>query len=137
VSEHNKAAARAEFEVWSSGELDRLDELVAPDVVHHDPYDPNAAGGLDGLKKTIALNREAFPDIRIKVEDQLAEDDKVTTRWTATMTHEGDLGGVAASGKCVTLSGITIERFEDGKVVEAWRSMDTLGLLRGIGALPS
>jgi steroid delta-isomerase-like uncharacterized protein len=137
VSEHNKAAARAEFEAWSSGELDRLDELVAPDVVHHDPYDPNAAGGLDGLKKTIALNREAFPDLRITVEDQLAEDDKVTTRWTATMTHEGDLGGVAASGKRVTLSGITIERFEDGKVVEAWRSMDTLGLLRGIGALPS
>jgi steroid delta-isomerase-like uncharacterized protein len=136
VSEHNKAAARAEFEAWSSGELDRLDELVAPDVVHHDPYDPNAAGGLDGLKKTIALNREAFPDLRITVEDQLAEDDKVTTRWTATMTHEGDLGGVAASGKRVTLSGITIERFEDGKVVEAWRSMDTLGLLRGIGALP-
>jgi steroid delta-isomerase-like uncharacterized protein len=136
LSEHNKAAARAEFEVWSSGELGRLDELVAPDVVHHDPYDPNAAGGLDGLKKSIALNREAFPDLRITVEDQLAEDDRVTTRWTATMTHEGNLGGTVASGKRVTLSGITIERFEDGKVVEAWRSMDTLGLLRGIGALP-
>jgi predicted ester cyclase len=136
VSERNKAAARAEFEVWSTGELDRLDELVAPDVVHHDPYDPHAAEGLEGLKKTIRLNRRAFPDMRITVEDQLAEGDKVTTRWTATMTHEGELGDVAPTGRRATIGGITIERFEDGKVVEAWRSMDTLALLRGIGALP-
>jgi ketosteroid isomerase-like protein len=91
MSEHNKAIARIEFEVWSSGELDRLEELVADDVVHHDPYDPHAAEGLKGLKKTIAMNRRAFPDMQITIEDQ---------------------------------------------VVESWRSMDTLGLLRGIGALP-
>jgi predicted ester cyclase len=136
VSEENKAAARAEFEIWGSGELDRLDDLVAPNVVHHDPYDPYAAEGLEGLKKSIALNRAAFPDIRITVEDQVAEGDKVTTRWTAEMTHQGELGGVAPTGKRVTMSGTTIERFKDGKVVEAWRSMDTLGLLRQIGALP-
>jgi steroid delta-isomerase-like uncharacterized protein len=136
ISERNKAAARAEFEVWSTGELDRLDELVAPDVVHHDPYDPHASEGLEGLKKTIRLNRTAFPDMRITVEDQLADGDKVTTRWTATMTHEGRLGSAAPTGKHATIAGITIERFEDGKVVEAWRSMDTLGLLRDIGALP-
>ena len=136
MSEKNKAIARAEFEVWSNGDLDRLDDLVAPDVVHHDPYDPHAADGLDGLKETIRLNRKAFPDMRITVEDQLAEGDKVTTRWTATMTHEGRLGSAAPTGRRATISGITIERFGDGKVVEAWRSMDTLGLLRGIGALP-
>jgi predicted ester cyclase len=60
----------------------------------------------------------------------------VTTRWTAMMTHEGQLGDTPATGRRVTLRGITIERFEDGKVVEAWRSMDTLGLLREIGAIP-
>jgi steroid delta-isomerase-like uncharacterized protein len=136
VSEENKAAARAEFEIWGSGELDKLDDLVAADVIHHDPYDPYAADGLDGLKKSIALNRTAFPDIRITVEDQVAEGDKVTTRWTAVMTHKGELGGVEPTGKRVTMSGTTIERFEDGKVVEAWRSMDTLGLLRQIGAIP-
>jgi steroid delta-isomerase-like uncharacterized protein len=135
VSEENKAAARAEFEIWGSGELDKLDDLVAPDVVHHDPYDPHAADGLEGLKKSIALNRAAFPDMRITVEDQVAEGDKVTTRWTAVMTHQGELGGVAPTGKRVTMSGTTIERFDDGKVVESWRSMDTLGLLRQIGAL--
>lgn len=135
MSERNKAIARSEFEVWSTGELEKLDDMVAADVVHHDPYDPNATMGLEGLKKTIAMNRAAFPDMRIDIEDQVAEGDKVTTRWTAMMTHEGQLGDTPATGRRVTLRG-TIERFEDGKVVEARRSMDTLGLLREIGAIP-
>jgi steroid delta-isomerase-like uncharacterized protein len=135
--ERNKAAARAEFEIWSGGELDDLDDLVAAEVVHHDPYDPNAADGIAGLKRSIELNRAAFPDMKITVEDQLAEGDRVATRWRATMTHSGSLGTTPPSGERVEMRGITIERFEDGKVVESWRSMDTLGLLRQIGALPS
>jgi predicted ester cyclase len=104
-------------------------------VVHHDPCDPNGDHGLEGMKRTIELNRTAFPDMQLVVEDRVAEDDKVVTRWRGEMTHLGELGGAPPSGKHVTISGITIDRFEDGKIVEAWRSMDTLGLLRGIGAL--
>jgi hypothetical protein len=63
--------------------FETADDMAAADVVHHDPYDPNASGGLEGLKKTIAMNRAAFPDMRIDIEDQVAEGDKVTTRWTA------------------------------------------------------
>jgi predicted ester cyclase len=135
VSEHNKAVARAVFDVWSTGEIQRLDELVAPDVVHHDPYDPHAAEGLVGMKRTIELNRNAFPDMRLTVEDQVAEGDKVVTRWRGQMTHTGELAGAAPTGRRVTITGITIDRFEDGRIVEAWRSMDTLGLLQGIGVL--
>lgn len=135
--EENKAAARAVFAVWSSGELERLDEIVAVDVVHHDPYDPHGAEGLAGMKKTIQLNRQAFPDLEIVVEDQIAEGDRVATRWRATMTHKGQLGGAAPSGKRATITGITIDRFDGGRIVEAWRNMDTLGLLQGIGGLPS
>ena len=69
--ERNKAAALEEFEVWSSGEVGRLDDLVAPDVVHHDPYDPHAAAGLAGLKESIAANRRRFPDFAIRVETRL------------------------------------------------------------------
>jgi predicted ester cyclase len=134
VSADHKAAARAVFDIWSTGELERLDDLVAPEVVHHDPYDPNGAKGLDGMKRTIELNRTAFPDMRLVVEDQVAEGDKVVTRWRGEMTHLGELGGAAPTGNRVTISGITIDRFEDGKIVEAWRSMDMLGVLRGIGA---
>ena len=127
MSELNKAAARTVFEVWSSGELERLDALVAPGVVHHDPYDPNAADGLEGMKRSILSNRAAFPDLTLTVEDQVAEGDTVATRWTGTMTYAG---GPA------TITGITIDRFEDGRIVEAWRSMDMLGLQRALGAIP-
>jgi predicted ester cyclase len=127
MSEHHKAASRVAFEVWSTGQVERLDDLVAENVVHHDPYDPNGPKGLDGMKKTIRKNRQINPDLTIAVEDQIAEGDKVATRWTATMTQ---------NGKKVTLKGITIDRFENGKVVEAWRNIDMLGLLRQTGAVP-
>jgi predicted ester cyclase len=126
VSEQNKAAARVAFEVWNTGVLDRLDQYIAPDVVHHDPYDPNGANGLAGMKKTIKKNREINPDLKISIEDQIAEGNKVATRWTATMTQQG---------KKVSLKGITIDRFENGKIVEAWRNIDMLGLLQQTGAI--
>jgi len=128
MSEQNKAASRVAFEVWSSGDLDRLDTFIAPDVVHHDPYDPYGADGLTGMKKLIKMNRNIHPDLQITIEDQIAEGDKVATRWIATMTH---------SGKVVTLKGITIDRFENDKIVEAWRSMDMLSLRQQTGAVAS
>lgn len=135
MSEQNKAAARVVFEVWSSGDLERLDELVASQVVHHDPYDPHAAEGLAGMKRTIELNRAAFPDMQLVVDDQIAEGDKVVTRWRGEMTHLGTLGSVPATGRRVTITGITIDRFEGGKIFEAWRSVDVLGLWLAIGLL--
>ena len=126
MEKRNKAAAAAVFEIWGSGELDRLDDIVAPGVVHHDPYDPNGAAGLAGMKRSIAANRAAFPELRLTVDDQLAEGDRVATRWTATMAP----GGPA-------MTGITIDRFgDDGLIVEAWRSMDMLGLVRSLGERP-
>ncbi len=134
-TEHHKAAARAVFAVWNGDDLRRLEELVASDVVHHDPYDAHATQGLAGMKKTIEANRRAFPDMHITVDDQLAEGDRVATRWHATMTHDGDLMDTPATGQRVTITGITIDRLEDGKIVEAWRNMDTLALLQQIGAI--
>lgn len=119
MSEQNKAASGVAFEVWSSGALDRLDEFIAVDVIHHDPYDPFGADGLAGMKKLIRKNRDLYPDLQISIEDQIAEGDKVATRWIASMTQ---------NGKRVTLRGVTIDRFDDGKIVEAWRCMDMLGL---------
>jgi steroid delta-isomerase-like uncharacterized protein len=133
--ERNKAVASAVFDVWSTGDTRRLDQLVAPHVLHHDRYDPHAAEGVAGMRRTIEMNRSAFPDMQLTVEDQVAEGDKVVTRWRADMTHTGRFAGAAPTGRRVTITGITIDRFEDGTIVEAWRSMDTLALLQGIGAL--
>ncbi|GAA3381803.1 ester cyclase [Cryptosporangium minutisporangium] len=125
MSPSQKAAARSVFAVWTNGDLDALDAVVAPDVVHHDPYDPHGAHGLAGMKQSIADRRRAYPDLTFTIERQVAEDDTVATHWTAGMTHDG---------KRVTLSGITIDRFADGKIVEAWRVIDMLGFRRQIGA---
>jgi predicted ester cyclase len=124
--EKNKAAARAVFDVWSTGELRRLDDIIDRDVVHHDPYDPNGAAGLAGMKRTIEESRRRSPDLTLQVLDQLAEGDRVATRWLASMTQ---------AGKRVTMSGTTIDRFAGGRVVEAWRCMDRLGLLTQTGAV--
>jgi predicted ester cyclase len=79
-----------------------------------------------GMKKTIARNRDLTPDLSITIDDQIAEGNKVATRWTATMTREG---------KKVSLQGVTIDRFDNGKIVEAWRNIDMLGLLQQTGAV--
>ena len=126
MSEQNKAAARVAFEVWSTGDLERLDRFVSPSVVHHDPYDPHGSEGLVGLKKSITKNRARCPDLHFTIEDQIAEGEKLATRWTSSMTY---------NGKRVRLEGITIDRFENGMIVETWRSMDMLGLRQQTGAL--
>jgi steroid delta-isomerase-like uncharacterized protein len=136
MSDENKAVARRFLEVFGSGELDALDEVVAPDAVDHDPYNPHAQEGLEGAKRTIAMYREAFPDLSFEIEDQIAEGDKVVTRWTGTGTHEGALMGVEPTGTRSSTTGIAIDRIEDGKIVESWGNWDTLGLMQSIGAIP-
>ncbi len=136
MSEENKAVARRFFEIFSEGNVDALDEILASDAVTHDPYDPHADEGLEGAKKTISMYREAYPDISFEVEFQVAEGDMVATRWTGTGTHEGSLMGMEPTGNKTTTTGIGIDRIEDGKIVETWNSWDTLGLMQAIGAIP-
>ena len=84
----------------------------------------------------VAGYRRAFPDARSTVEDQVAEGDKVVTRWRAGGTHQGELGAIAATGKQFEMDGITIERVAAGKIAEVWVARDELGLLSQLGVLP-
>ena len=136
MSEENKAVARRFFEIFEQGDLDTLDEIVAPDAVDHDPYNPHADEGLEGARKAIAMYREAFPDLSFEIEDQIAEGDKVVTRWAGTGTHKGELLGFEPTGNRSTTTGIAIDRIEGGKIVESWNSWDTLGMMQSIGAIP-
>ena len=136
MSEDNKATHRRFFDAWNEGTPDALDQLMSADAVDHDGYNAFAAEGREGLKKLIMMYREAFPDIHFEVEEQLAEGEMVATRWTATGTHEGELMGIAPSLKQVTVTGITIDRFDEGKITETWTNWDTLGLMQSIGAVP-
>jgi steroid delta-isomerase-like uncharacterized protein len=136
MSDQNKAIARAVFDAFNGGDLDELDDVVAADSVDHDPYNPHAGEGREGLKKTIAMYREAFPDLHISVEDQIAEGDKVVSRWVGTGTHQGELMGAPPTGRSSTITGIGIDRIENGQIVEAWGNWDALGMFQQLGLTP-
>jgi len=134
----NKAAARRLYEeAFGQGKTEVVDEVLRPDFVCHDPNsETGEIRGADTIKGEIEYFRQAVPDLTYTVEDQVAEGDKVTTRYTLGGTHQGEFFGVPGSGKRVEVSGINIDRFEGGKMVEEWASYDLLGGLRQIGAIP-
>lgn len=135
-TEDNKTNVRRFIEEgWNQGNTAVFDELFAADYLGHDPNGP--LHGPEGFKQYFATYRSAFPDTHLTIEDQIAEGDKVVTRWTATGTHQGPLMGIVPSGKHVTITGITITRVASGKAVEAWVNFDTLGMLQQIGTIPA
>ena len=139
MSEENKAIARrALAEVWSGqGDLDAADELYAPNYVDHDPASPEDIRGPEGAKELASMYRNAFPDYRFSVEDQVTEGDMMVTRWIGSGTHQGEIMGIAPTGNRVTYAGTSVERIVDGKIEETWDNYDALGMMQQIGAIPS
>lgn len=135
--EDNKAIIRRiGEEFWNQGRPEVLDEVFADDVVDHNPA-PGQPPGREGIKLVNLGFRTAMPDMQMTVDDVLAEGDKVMWRWTAQGTHQGPLMGIPPTGKRATISGISIDRFVDGRIVERWLQMDMLGLLQQLGAIPA
>lgn len=136
-AEENKALLRREMEeVWNKGNLAVVDELVANNFVLHDPSQPIEVRGPEGLKQYVTAFRTGFPDLHITFEDMVAEGDKVATRLTLRGTHKGELAGIPATGKQVTITSMSIDRLEAAKFVETFVSADTLGLLQQLGVVP-
>jgi steroid delta-isomerase-like uncharacterized protein len=137
MSEQNKKLERRLIqEVWNKGNFAAVDELVARDYLGHAATPEEETRGRAGYKAFYAALHEAFPDFHVTVEDQIAEGDRVVTRWTARGTHLGSFRGIPPTGNQGAITGITIERMVNGKVVECWTNSDDLGLLRLLGAVP-
>ncbi len=137
TAEANKSLVRRFYEEIDKGNLDILDELVAPDYLDHNPPPfPGMHAGLEGLKQAFRVFREATPGHH-QIEDQIAEGDKVVTRLTAYGKHEGDLPGAPRTGNDLKMTSITIHRIANGKLVEKWAEKDVLGFLQQIGVMPS
>ncbi len=136
MSEQNKALMRRGIEeVWSRGNFDVVDEVVAADFVGHQT--PGETHGPEGVKRYFGMLRRAFPDIHFTIEDQIAEGNRVATRWTARATHRGEYQGIAPTGRAGVVTGITINRVANGKIVEGWTNLDELGMLHQLGVIPS
>jgi len=122
-------------EVWNEGRTQTVYDLLDPNGVARGQRGAEAEiRGPEEFVKFVREIRGAFPDIKVKVEDVFGVDDKVVLRWSAIMTHTGDGLGLPASGRTVRSQGITIARFDDGKIVEGWDNWDQLGMLEQIGA---
>jgi predicted ester cyclase len=139
VSEENKEKARRLMEeAFGQGNLQIVEEVLDPDFVCYDPNsEAGEVRGADNIKQEIEYFRQAVPDLTYTVVDQLAEGDKVVTRYMAGGTHQGEFFGVAPTGNRIEMSGIQIDRFdENGKIVEEWPEYDLLGAMRQMGAMP-
>jgi len=131
--ENNKAIARRFIQVWGDGNLDVIDELAAPALVVRYPIIPQVIQGSREFRHVIAGFRSAFPDSVLRVEEEIAEGEKVVVRWTFSGTHKGSFLGIPATGERVTWTGITIYRIVDGRVAEEWGEEDFVGFLRQVG----
>lgn len=135
MSEQNKKLVRQTFEeVWNRGNYAVIDERFAGDYVGHSVSEIE---GPEGAKGFAAAMRGAFPDFQYTVEDEIAEGDRVGHRWTARGTHEGEFQGIPPTGEQVTITGISIYRVANGKLVEGWTNADMLGLMQQLGAVPA
>ena len=135
----NKAAVRRLYEeAFAQGKPEVVDEVLHSTFVCYDPNsETGEIRGAQTVKGEIEYFRNAFPDDFFwRVEDQLAEGDQVTTRYTLGGTHQGEFFGIPASGRRGEIRGINIDRVDGGKVVEEWASYDLLGAMRQLGAIP-
>jgi len=120
-------------EVWNRGNDATIDELAATDaLIHGLGEDGRQLTGAEGFRHFYRLFREAFPDLHVTVEDVIAEGDKTAVRFSFRATHSGHGLGVAPTGRPVSVTGMVMMRWADGKIAEAWNEFDAAALLRQI-----
>jgi steroid delta-isomerase-like uncharacterized protein len=138
MSSENKQLVRKFFnDLWNKGNLDVADEIIATNYVHHDPASPDFGKGPQGIKQTVTLYRNAFPDVQFTIDHMIDADEYVTTRYTATGTHKGELRGIAPTYKPGKVEGIVINHISRGRIAESWVMWDALGLMEQLGVVPA
>jgi predicted ester cyclase len=140
-TESMKAVSRRWYEeLFNQGQLDGADLICAATYTSLDPYGPPGGWpiGPGGAKALVTTYRTAFPDVTFTVEEQIAEGGSVATRWSTRGTQNGLLpGGITPTGKPVTVAGISIERHENGMIVESCVSWDFFGMMQQLGVIPA
>ena len=129
-TEDNKNLYRRYIEeAFNGGRVELLEQFLAPSYVFHDAP-PNVAPGIEGVRQTIRMFHGAFPDLKITLEEMVAEGDLVCARATTRGTHSGQpMMGIAATGKKFVMRGMTMVRIQNGRITDSWVSNDVLGLM--------
>jgi steroid delta-isomerase-like uncharacterized protein len=130
----NKALIETYFyDVWNKGNFEKLEAIIDPGYINHNPSTPNPPPGPDGLKPIILAMRNGIPDLRYLIEDLIITPDKVVARVLVTGTHLNTLFGIPGSGRKIEMSQINIERIKNGKIVEHWRVSEELKMMQQLG----
>jgi len=119
----------------NQGNIESCNDFCHEDVVEQVPF-PGQGPGVEGIKDVIRGMRGAFPDMHWTIEEQVAEGEKVVTRFEWTGTHQGEFLGVPATGRPVRVWGVVIDRLEGGKIKETRIIMDSLGMMMQLGVVP-
>jgi predicted ester cyclase len=136
LEENKKLVSLIADEIWNEGKLTVCDDIMHVDAKYHGPHMPDGTGTRENWKQAIAMYRNVFPDSHVTYEELIANDDTVVGRWSATGTHKGKLPGIEQiTGKQIAISGITIYRIANGKIIEAWEQLDLLGMWLQLGVI--
>jgi predicted ester cyclase len=127
--------ARIADDIWNRGDLEVADQVMAPNAKYHGPHMPNGLGSREDWKQAIAMYRVGFPDCHVTFEDLIPSDDFIVGRWSATGTHTGPLPSLPPTGRRIAISGITIYRIAESKIVESWEQLDLLGMWQQLGII--
>ena len=137
-TEKNKELMRGMIEeVFNKGNDGAVAEFMSTDFVEHEELPPGMTPGPEGTKQLVGALHAAFPDFNATIDDMIAEDDKVMMRMTWSGTHKGEFMGIPATGKRVSFGVFDIIRVANGKAVEHWGQMDSMGLMQQLGAIPA
>jgi steroid delta-isomerase-like uncharacterized protein len=129
AEKENKELVRSCFEkACGQHDVDSASELISENYMLHEPTHPDFRGGRDAFKEMCRSYIDAIPDCSCTIDDQVAEGDKVATRWTLSGCQTKDLPGIPSEGRCFRVSGTTISRVSGGKIAEEWVNMDDFGM---------
>ena len=133
----NKAIVRRFYEeVWNKRRLEVVDELISPSHALNDPIVSGSQTGPELYKQRVGELTNSFPDLRFTIEDMIAEKGKVVASWTFSGTHKGEFMDIPASGRKVSVEGITIHHITNGKILDSYARWDALGLIRKLADVP-
>ncbi len=132
--ERRELVRRTNDAMWNRGDLSSIDRLYAPNCMFHDPS--FRVNGIDGIKSQVSELRAAHPDLHMDVADVMVDGDMTCTRWTLGGTARGEFRGIPGTGKTYVMTGMTIDKWSQGKIVEVWTVYDLLGALQQVGVIP-
>jgi steroid delta-isomerase-like uncharacterized protein len=133
-ADHRAVVHRFYSEVFEGGNLDLIDEMLTDDFVDHEAP-PDMPNGRDGAKEMLGGLRQAFPDLRVTVEDTIVEGDRVAVRARMTGTHQADYMGIPATGNSVDMPLIDMMEFRDGRISQHWGVTDFMAMMMQLGVI--